>query len=357
MVKRLSVAQETCGFDPRRPPQLINFGMIWYNKDMTKTLFSLLLAASLVTPAAAQTVTSTTADDLRDRARETKQGFQEEKEEIRGEPKTEAGKIREEFKTETEKIREDFKENKQEKGIELRDALPCEKVEEVREGLLRCVRADQVLEIKQLRGEEKERFEIKREEAKKELEERREEFKSRLENEREDVKERLETTREELKVRLEKVKDEKKVQIVERLSESVNALNEKMTTHFLEVLEKVDKVLENIVSRTDKAETHGLDVSAVRTATTAAHTAIASARTAVETQAGKAYSFDVTTEENLKVDVGEARQALHNDLTAVKEIVRQAHVAVKDAAVVLAQIPRVDDLEVETNEDNSTSTP
>ncbi|MFH0712448.1 MAG: hypothetical protein V2A55_01140 [Candidatus Jorgensenbacteria bacterium] len=268
---------------------------------MAKIILSLLVAFTLVAPAAAQTTT----DGFRDKNREVKEEFQKE---------------REEFKATTTAIKEEFR-----------------------------------TDIKTLRGEDREAFEKKREEAKDELEKRREEFKQKLENEREEVKERLETAREELKVRLKKIKDEKKVEIVGRLSGSVNSLNEKLTNHFLEVLEKLDKVLDNVTSRTDKAEAHELDVSAVRTAITAAEIAIASARGAVETQAGKTYSFNITTEENLKVDVGAARQALHNDLTAVKEIVRTAHVAVKDAAVKLAQIPRVDDLEVETDDATSTT--
>lgn len=272
---------------------------------MAKIILSLLVAFTLVAPAAAQTTT----DSFRDKNREVKEEFQKEREEIR-----------EEFKATTTVIKEEFR-----------------------------------TDVKTLRGEDREAFEKKREEAKDELEKRREEFKQKLENEREEVKERLETAREELKVRLEKIKDEKKVEIVGRLSGSVNSLNEKLTNHFLEVLEKVDKILDNVTSRTDKAEVHELDVSAVRTAITAAETAIASARSAVETQAGKTYSFNITTEENLKVDVGAARQALHTDLTAVKEIVQAAHVAVKDAAVVLAQIPRVDDLEVETDDATSTT--
>ena len=63
-------------------------------------------------------------------------------------------------------------------------------------------------------------------------------------------------------------------------------------------------------------------------------------------KAGKTYSFTVTTEDKLRSDVGAARQALHADLVAVREIVKAARDAVKSAAVALGQVPKVDEAEV-----------
>ena len=53
-----------------------------------------------------------------------------------------------------------------------------------------------------------------------------------------------------------------------------------------------------MVSRADKAEAAGRDVSTVRTAVSGAEAAIASARdTTVAAQAAKTYAIEVTTEE------------------------------------------------------------
>jgi hypothetical protein len=233
---------------------------------------------------------------------------------------------------------------------ELNDALRCLEFEKRDDGTLVCKRFSEDIKVKVLRNEIKEKFETKREEAKKGLERRREEFKERLEEERKEAKTRFEVKREELKEEVAKIKDERKQETVNRLYERVNELNERTTDRFSDVLEKMEKILDNIASRADKAEVHELDVSAVRTAINDVHGVITSARTAVEAQAGRVYSFDVITEENLRTDVGEVRQMLHGDLTAVKETVQAAHVFVRNAATTLAQIPRVDNLEVETKE-------
>lgn len=210
--------------------------------------------------------------------------------------------------------------------------------------------------------EAKEHFKIQREAAKQEIESRREELKMKVQAEHEKAKETIQAKREELKAKLQTLKDEKKKQRVERLHENISALNERMTNHFLAVLEKLEKVLDNIASRADKAEAHNLDVGTVRTAITEAENAIAAARSAVEAQAGKVYTFNIpvtatatTTEQNLKPAVGEARRALHADLTAVREKVKAAQAAVRKAATTLAQIPRVDETKVD-DDDNATTT-
>ncbi|HXF43960.1 MAG TPA: hypothetical protein VNK70_00560 [Candidatus Paceibacterota bacterium] len=214
--------------------------------------------------------------------------------------------------------------------------------------------------VRQLKATSSDQIKILKEEMKIKMENSREEFKSSFEAKREEAKKQIENERKELKKKLEKMKDENRKKIVERLSEKLNELNSRLTTHYLSVLDKLEKILDNIVSRTDKAEARGLDVGAVRTAVTSAETAIAEAKAAIDVQVGKIYSFDLatstvtastatSTEHSLKSIVGEARQTLHADLAAVKEKVKAAHEAVRRAAVALAQVPRV-------NED-ATSTP
>ena len=58
----------------------------------------------------------------------------------------------------------------------------------------------------------------------------------------------------------------------------------------------------------------------------------------METQSGKTYTIKVTTETALKSDVGKTRQALGADLAKVRDLVKSAQSAVKDAAVALAQV-------------------
>lgn len=190
-------------------------------------------------------------------------------------------------------------------------------------------------EIKDKKIEFKNRTEAIKEDAQK----RREEFNDSVKAKREALANEIKTKREDLKARLEKIKDERKKETVERIDQRIDALNDKMMRHFSEVLDKLEKMLVRVSERADKVATEkGLDVSSVRSAIEKANTAIASARSAIEVQSGKTYSININTEKVLKVDVGKARQALGDDLAKVKDLVKAAHSAVRDAAVALAQL-------------------
>lgn len=203
-------------------------------------------------------------------------------------------------------------------------------------------------DVKQKAGMTKEEFEAKRMEIKNLMEKKQEELRNEIQAKRQKLQSQIETKRAELKTRLAKIKDERKNQIVERIYNQVNELNKRMTDHFLNVLEKLEKALDRISSRTAKAEANGRDISPVKTAITEATDAIAASRTAVQNQAAKVYDAPtINTENTLKTDVGKIRQALHNDLTAVQEIVKNAQEAVHKAATALAQISKVDELEIE----------
>jgi methyl-accepting chemotaxis protein len=192
-------------------------------------------------------------------------------------------------------------------------------------------------------------FQQKREELKKSIEQNQLELRNRIQNKREEMKAKIETLKEQLRKKLQGKISEQKQKIVERIYERINALNERMTNHYLDVLDHLEKVLERIESRATKAKLNGRDVSSVETAIEKARQTINNAREAVKIQAEKVYQPpQITTEEKLKLDVGNLRQQLHNDLKAVEKLVKDARDAVRQAAVVLAQIPKVDELEVPT---------
>lgn len=147
--------------------------------------------------------------------------------------------------------------------------------------------------------------------------------------------------------KLQKVKNEQKRKIVERISRQTDELNARMMNHFSQVLDRLEKVLANIKSRVDKAEANNWDVSGVRAMIVSAEQAIVSAKSAIEAQAVKTYTPEITgQEEKLRLEVGEARKALHSDLVIVKEKVKAAHEFVKAVAKALAQSPRINELEV-----------
>lgn len=195
----------------------------------------------------------------------------------------------------------------------------------------------------------------KREEVKASMEAKREEMKTNMEAKRAEMKAGMEERKTALKEQLTKVKDEKKKQTVLDINTRLEELNTKTLDHFSESLDKLGEVSERITSRADKAEGRGLNVATVRTAIADALKAIEASRLAIQAQAGKTYTITVTTESNLRADVEKTRKALHDDLAKVRETVKAAHDAVRRAAVTLAQIPRVD--EVENTSSTSVETP
>lgn len=186
-------------------------------------------------------------------------------------------------------------------------------------------------------------LETDRERVRSEIMEMRDDFKTRMDAEKAELQGEIQDKREALRAQLQKVKDERRREVVERIDVRLDELNARMLDHFSNVLDRLEDVLERIASRADKAEGRGLDVNTVRTAITDALSSITSARSAVQVQAGNTCIVTVTTENNLRVDVGKARKCLHDNLTVVREAVKAAKEAVRKAATTLAQIPRVDE--------------
>jgi hypothetical protein len=180
---------------------------------------------------------------------------------------------------------------------------------------------------------------------------------------REELKTKIETQKQQLQEKLKQIKDQVKQNIVIRINDRLTALNNLMVDHFLAVLSRLDTILNNIGSRADKAESAGLDVSAVRTAISDAQKAISASRDAVKAQAAKTYPITIattnasTTENNLKIYVGKARQALHADLVAVRATVFAAREAVHKAATALAQIQGIDDIKTGEENPSASSSP
>ncbi len=201
--------------------------------------------------------------------------------------------------------------------------------------------------LKKLREAEWQDFQEKQEQFREQQKQRQEDFLKQVEEKREALKTALEQKREEFKQSLEKIKDARKKTIVERIDGNMGSLNERLTNHFTEVLKKLDGILERISVRADKAEANGTDVAAVRTAVTVAQGTIASARSAVEEQVSKTYDIQIQDESTLKSNVGETRKKLRDDLAAIHATVKTAYTAVRAAATTLAQIPKVDEMEVE----------
>lgn len=117
----------------------------------------------------------------------------------------------------------------------------------------------------------------------------------------------------EFKAKLAKIRDEKKKAIVEKLDARFAEVNEKRTNQMSGHLYRMSGILDKVT---------GKDV-------TAARAAIQVASTAVSAQAAKSYLITITTEANLKMDVGKVRSQLESDLRVVHQLVIEARKAVQ----------------------------
>ena len=215
----------------------------------------------------------------------------------------------------------------------------------------RDLRDQRRTEVREMREAQKVDFEARREELKKQIEEQRNAVKENFQAVREATRVKVEEKREEFKTRVQAIKDERKKERALRVDDQLSKLNERWTTHFINVLDQLSNVLGKVQLRMEKAEANGADVLRVKTAIEAAKTAIGTARQAVEAQAKKSYSVTFTSEDALKQAMRNARQLLHRDLTALRDgAMRNARQAVQNAIQSLRDIPRVD-------EESATSTP
>ena len=163
-------------------------------------------------------------------------------------------------------------------------------------------------------------------------------FRKDIESARESARRQWEQKRESMKEALRDVKEERKRATISRIGQSLNGINARVLAHYAENLEQLDRVLANINIRTNRAEARGFALAPVRTALTLASTSIATARTAVIAQSGKAYGAVISSSTTARADLAAIRDSLKNDLRAVEALVKAARTAVHAAAITLASV-------------------
>lgn len=202
----------------------------------------------------------------------------------------------------------------------------------------------------------KQTFQQEREAAKQELSQKKAEFQTAVQGIREKMQSEIKAKETELKTQVKKIKDIAKQQAVQKMYANLNDMNKRMTDQFVKSLNQLADVLDKIKSRTAKAQaagtggTGGIDIKTVQTAIANAENAIALARTAVQSQAGKAYSITVQSDTSAKLDVSKVRDNLKKDLKIAQDAVKSAREAVHTAATTLGKIQRVDEAKTPENE-------
>ena len=120
--------------------------------------------------------------------------------------------------------------------------------------------------------------------------------------------------RDEFKAKLQTIKDQRKKILIERIDAKLSKANTKHTDRFTQVLSNLQTILDKISEDLDKTE---------------AQSAIDAAKLAVENQAAKTYTIQITDETALRLNVGTITSQLRQDLMATHKLVIDAKQAVQ----------------------------
>ncbi len=168
-------------------------------------------------------------------------------------------------------------------------------------------------------------------------------FEKKLSDKIESLSAKLTKNKDELKKKLAKIKDEKKQKVVLRINDNIALANQRILSRFSTALDKLAAIINKLDKKGQELAQKGTDVTTLNDAIKKADAAIASARTAIQTQAALTYTISISTDTNLGQDVSKTRQALHDDITKVRDTILTARDAVKDAAKVYRALVPADD--------------
>lgn len=153
-----------------------------------------------------------------------------------------------------------------------------------------------------------------------------------------DEKEMIKTKREGFKERLQTISDEAKRLLTERIDTKMAVVNQKTTTRFSTVLEKLESILNRIIATGQDLKVKGIDTAALDSATLSAQKAIDNAKSTVASQTAMIYIIQIASESALKSSVGSTVSQLRQDLKDVHKAVVDAKQAVQKAIMERAKL-------------------
>jgi len=152
-----------------------------------------------------------------------------------------------------------------------------------------------------------------------------------------EVQKRIQEKRAELNEKLQQIRSEQKRRAAEQVHQNLYNVREKILNNFSRNTNRLETVLTNITTRADKMEAEGVNVENVREAIQDTQLQINSAQEQIRNLFQKEYDIQITGEKTLRKDFRIIRDELHNDLSDVKNIVKEAYQATRSAAMELTQ--------------------
>lgn len=147
----------------------------------------------------------------------------------------------------------------------------------------------------------------------------------------EDMKAKIASREAAVKAKLQQFKDQRKASIALRVNTNLNKINQNQTDQMLKHLDKMTALLDKLEARVSSNSPDIKNPAAANQAISDAREAVANAKTAVQAQAQKDYTLQVSTETKIRTDAKSMRDQLHTDLSAVRKQVIAAKQKVADA--------------------------
>lgn len=148
---------------------------------------------------------------------------------------------------------------------------------------------------------------------------------------REELRMERETAREKFKANLLVLKDEKKKALTLNFNEKFASMSSRKTEQMEAALGRMQTVLDRAASTAAEAQAAGKDTTLVNSAIADARSAIDVAQAAVASQAAKIYTIPVTTDSEVKKNIGSVMSTIELDLQHVHSLVVDAKQAVMKA--------------------------
>ncbi|OGM31008.1 hypothetical protein A2630_01590 [Candidatus Woesebacteria bacterium RIFCSPHIGHO2_01_FULL_44_10] len=145
-----------------------------------------------------------------------------------------------------------------------------------------------------------------------------------LQERRETALENSLQNREEFQARLQGLRDEKKRKVLENLDRRMTSVFSKWVSHWSDILSRLIKILAKLEVRAERAAESGLDTTAVDEAIANAEATIADAQAALDGLADNDYVFEIGDENNLGQDVKAFLAQFKEDMSQVRDLVKQA---------------------------------
>ena len=170
-------------------------------------------------------------------------------------------------------------------------------------------------------------------------------LKDRIKNLKEERQEFIKETRGQMKEKMEAfkaqirtIKDERKQILTERIADKTASSNARLTNKMDKALDHLTDILNRVKEKAVGFKAQGKDATALDAAISAAESAIATAQAAVDAQAAKEYTANITDEPTLRNTIGQMVSQFRQDIKASHKLLVDAKQAVQKAIMEAAKL-------------------